>query len=103
MSAEYVDRRHTQTGDRYAADDLETMQGAQRYVTHLFGLFRPFVGRRVLEVGSGIGTMAERLMEVADVVVGIEPNPVCAAGERAHAERVPLLAARVPDRGLRSS
>ena len=78
MSAEYVDRRHTQTEDRYAADDLETMQGAQRYVTHLFGLFKPFVGRRVLEVGSGIGTMSERLMNTAEVVVGIEPNPMCA-------------------------
>lgn len=77
MSAEYVDRRHTQTEDRYAADDLETMQGARRYATHLFGLFKPYVGRRVLEVGSGIGTMSERLVEIADRVVGIEPNPVC--------------------------
>jgi len=78
MTAEYVDRRHTQTADRYAADDLETMQGAQRYVAHLFRLFEPFVGRRVLEVGSGIGTMSERLVNTSEIVVGIEPNPMCA-------------------------
>jgi 2-polyprenyl-3-methyl-5-hydroxy-6-metoxy-1,4-benzoquinol methylase len=78
MGAEYVDRRHTQTGEQYVADDLETMQGATRYAAHLFGLFRPCVGARVLEVGCGIGTMSERLVEVADSVLGIEPNPACA-------------------------
>ena len=79
MSLNYVDRRQTQTEDRYAADDLETMQGATRYAAHLFELFRPYVGRRVLEVGCGIGTMSEKLAAVADVVLGIEPNPSCAA------------------------
>ena len=39
MSLNYVDRRQTQTEDRYAADDLETMQGATRYAAHLFELF----------------------------------------------------------------
>src|SRR5436190_7721163 len=82
MSAEYVDRRETPTEDRYAADDLETMQGATRYAAHLFGLFRPFIGRRVLEVGSGIGTMSERLVGAAELVLGIEPNPVCATAVR---------------------
>jgi 2-polyprenyl-3-methyl-5-hydroxy-6-metoxy-1,4-benzoquinol methylase len=84
MSLDYVDRRHTQTADRYAADDLETMQGAKRYAHHLFELFRPYVGRRVLEVGCGIGTMSERLARTADIVVGIEPNPSCAVQVREH-------------------
>lgn len=84
MSLDYVDRRHTQTEDRYAADDLETMLGAKRYGSHLFELFRPFIGRRVLEVGCGIGTMSERLTGVAELVVGIEPNPTCATQVRAH-------------------
>ena len=38
MSLNYVNRRHTQTEDRYAADDLETMQGATRYAANLFDL-----------------------------------------------------------------
>ena len=75
---DYTDRRQTQTAEQYAADDLETMREARRYATHLFQFFAPHVGRRVLEVGCGIGTMSRRLTEVADVVLGIEPNPHCA-------------------------
>jgi 2-polyprenyl-3-methyl-5-hydroxy-6-metoxy-1,4-benzoquinol methylase len=100
MSLDYVDRRHTQTAERYAADDLETMQGARRYAAHLFELFRPYIGRRVLEVGCGIGTMSERLAGVADLVLAIEPNPSCAVqvrermqGERRFALRECLLEA----------
>ena len=74
-----IDRRYTQTADRYAADDLEIMQQAQRYADHVFGLFRRHVGARVLEVGCGIATMSRRLLEVADRVVAIEPNTNCAA------------------------
>ena len=73
-----TDRRFSQTEDRYAADDLETMQEARRYTNHVFGMVRGFLGSRILEVGSGIGTMTRRLVEVADTVVGIEPNRNCA-------------------------
>jgi SAM-dependent methyltransferase len=77
VEIEGIDRRYNQTQERYAADDLETMQAARRYGDHVFGLFRPHIGRRVLEVGSGIGTMSRRLTAVSDLVVGIEPNPNC--------------------------
>ena len=70
-----IDRRFPQTQHRFASDDLETMSEAHRYHAHVFGLFRPYIGRRVLEVGAGIGTMSRSLLEVADRVVGIEPNP----------------------------
>ena len=73
----FADRRHTQTQDRYAADDLETMRLARRYSAHIFDLLRPHIGRRVLEVGCGIGTITARLLDVADHVVGVEPNPNC--------------------------
>jgi 2-polyprenyl-3-methyl-5-hydroxy-6-metoxy-1,4-benzoquinol methylase len=75
----HTDRRFTQTEDRYAADDLAVIREARRYGAHVFGLLEPWLGSRVLEVGVGIGTMSRRLAEVADVVVGIEPNPNCAA------------------------
>jgi ubiquinone/menaquinone biosynthesis C-methylase UbiE len=78
QDASPTDRRFSQTQDRYAADDLETMREARRYSDHVFGLVRGFLGSRVLEVGSGIGTMTRRLVDVADVVVGIEPNQNCA-------------------------
>lgn len=74
-----IDRRFTQTQDRYAADDLEIMQDARRYASHVFDLFRPYVGARVLEVGCGIATMSRRLVEVAEMVVALEPNASCAA------------------------
>jgi len=79
---EHVDRRFTQTQERYAASDLETMQQARRYAAHVFGLFRPHIGSRVLEIGCGIGTMTEALLTVAERVVAIEPNVNCAAVAR---------------------
>jgi 2-polyprenyl-3-methyl-5-hydroxy-6-metoxy-1,4-benzoquinol methylase len=77
QDASHTDRRFNQTQERYAADDLETMQEARRYADHVFRLVRPFIGARVLEVGSGIGTMTTRLVDTADFVLGIEPNPNC--------------------------
>ena len=74
-----IDRRYSQTQDRYAADDLEIMQQARRYSEHVFNLFRNHIGTRVLEVGCGISTMSRRLIQVAERVVAIEPNPACAA------------------------
>lgn len=90
----HTDRRHSQTQDRYAADDLETMKNARRYSAHVFDLFRPHIGRRVLEVGCGIGTMTSQLLEVADDVVGLEPNPNCAARLREAVGSHPRLTLR---------
>jgi 2-polyprenyl-3-methyl-5-hydroxy-6-metoxy-1,4-benzoquinol methylase len=75
----HIDRRLNQTQESYAAEDLETMKMARRYSAHVFNLFRPYIGRRVLEVGCGIGTMTAPLLDVADSVVGLEPNPNCAS------------------------
>jgi 2-polyprenyl-3-methyl-5-hydroxy-6-metoxy-1,4-benzoquinol methylase len=74
---DHTDRRFNQTTDRYAADDLETIREARRYGAHVFELFRPHIGTRVLEVGCGIGTMSEKLAAMADMIVGIEPNAAC--------------------------
>jgi 2-polyprenyl-3-methyl-5-hydroxy-6-metoxy-1,4-benzoquinol methylase len=75
----HVDRRFDQTSHDYAAKDLEIIEEARRYSDHVFALFQPFIGRRVLEVGAGIGTMSRKLVRAADMVVGIEPNANCAA------------------------
>ncbi len=73
----HTDRRASQTQERYAADDLETMREATRYGAHVYQLLKDYVGSRVLEVGSGIGTISQRLVDDAELVVGIEPNPNC--------------------------
>lgn len=79
---EHTDRRYSQTREQYAANDLETMQEARRYGAHVFNLFRPHIGSRVLEVGSGIGTMSRPIADIAEHVVGIEPNVNCATRVR---------------------
>src|SRR6185369_15957622 len=71
------DRRHDQTQHEYAASDLEIIEGAHRYGEHIFSLFRPFIGKRVLEVGAGIGTMSRKLVRTSDLVIGLEPNASC--------------------------
>ena len=75
----HVDRRHDQTQHEYAANDLEIIEEAHRYGEHVFALFRPFVGKRVLEVGAGIGTMSKKLVRRSEMVIGIEPNANCVA------------------------
>jgi 2-polyprenyl-3-methyl-5-hydroxy-6-metoxy-1,4-benzoquinol methylase len=90
-----IDRRFTQTQHRFASDDLETMSEAHRYQAHVFGLFRPYIGKRVLEVGAGIGTMSRSLLDVAEHVVGIEPNEACAARARAALGSHPRFELRV--------
>src|SRR5438105_13384203 len=79
----YTDRRFTQTQTSYAADDLEIMSEARRYHAHVYGLMRPFVGKRVLEVGAGIGTMTADLLTRAERVVALEPNRASSAKARA--------------------
>jgi SAM-dependent methyltransferase len=90
-----VDRRFTQTQKPYAADDLETMSEARRYQAHIFGLVRPHVGSRVLEVGCGIGTMTRKLLDVAQQVTCIEPNLDCAARAREKLGAHPRFAIRI--------
>ena len=75
----HVDRRFDQTQHEYAANDLAVIEEARRYGDHMFRLFRPYIGRRILEVGAGIGTMSRKLLNAADLVVGIEPNASCLA------------------------
>lgn len=90
-----IDRRFTQTQHRFASDDLETMSEARRYQAHVFALFRPYIGSRVLEVGSGIGTMTRSLLDEADHVVGIEPNQACATRAEAALGHHPRFDLRV--------
>lgn len=75
----HVDRRFDQTRHEYAASDLAVLEEARCYSDHVFSLFEPFIGRRILEVGAGIGTMSRKLVRAADLVIGVEPNANCFA------------------------
>ena len=96
-----TDRRYSQTQDRYAADDLETMQEARRYTDHVFGLVRGFLGSRVLEVGSGIGTMTSRLVDVADRRRDRTQTQLRDARSGGHGRAPAVHPARLPLRGMR--
>jgi SAM-dependent methyltransferase len=50
-------------GDPAGVATLEVMSAAPRYNAWMAGVIAPFVGRRILEVGSGIGNMSAYLLE----------------------------------------
>jgi SAM-dependent methyltransferase len=53
-----------QPGDPAGADILEVMHLAPRYASWQVDAVRPFIGRRICEVGSGIGNIAANLLEL---------------------------------------
>lgn len=57
--------------DDITVSDLEIMSGAVNYRRWLFGQVAPFVGRRVLEIGAGIGNYTEFLLD-RELVVCLE-------------------------------
>jgi SAM-dependent methyltransferase len=65
----------TQTDD-YHGRDLESMSLARRYYEWIFSEFAPRIGKRILEVGAGSGTLTERLVSYGpERVVSLEPSP----------------------------
>jgi SAM-dependent methyltransferase len=53
--------------------DLEIMNKAVNYRRWLFGQVAPYVGRRVFEIGAGIGNYTEYLLD-RELVVALEPH-----------------------------
>lgn len=74
-----TNRQENQTSDPFVLDDLRQMEFARRYNAWLFSLVRPHLGRRVLEIGPGIGNISRLVLPDAELLVGMEPNPHCAA------------------------
>lgn len=57
--------------------ELETMAGAVNYNRWLFSQAEPFLGRRVLEIGCGIGTYLELASRPDRRILGIELDERC--------------------------
>jgi SAM-dependent methyltransferase len=53
---------------------LQVMEQAPRYAEWLAGLMRPHLGRRVLEVGAGIGTITRHLLD-RELIVPLDVEP----------------------------
>lgn len=65
--------------DDFVRSDLEQMSRAPRYIEYQYQQVRPYLGRRVLEVGTGIGNITERILPRVELLVGLEPNVSCFA------------------------
>ena len=74
-----IDRRFLQTEDRFIAEDLLQMKNATNYNAWQFSLIQPYLGKRILEIGSGIGSFTKGFLENSDFVMGVEPNKSCQA------------------------
>ena len=59
----------------YPGKDLEAMSFAVKYHRWLLDEFRPFIGRRIVEVGAGTGSFSEMLHELEpEVLALVEPS-----------------------------
>jgi SAM-dependent methyltransferase len=54
---------------------LERLESAPHYNAWLGAKLRPFLGRRVLEVGAGIGTLTKQIAEGRECVIALEGDP----------------------------
>ena len=50
-------------------ETLERMREVTRYNDWIFSKIRPFLGKRILEVGSGIGNFSEKFLKESELVV----------------------------------
>jgi len=65
-----------QAADQAGAETLEIMQGAPRYNRWQFSRIAPYLGRRVCEVGAGIGNMSSLMAEQGlDLLVLTDTDP----------------------------
>jgi SAM-dependent methyltransferase len=59
--------------DDELAGTLDALEGADAYADWVISCFGDRIGRRILEVGAGVGTMSKRLAERGDVLA-VEPS-----------------------------
>jgi len=76
-----------------ATFEFDALREAHAYRRGLMREFGPFLGRRVLEIGAGIGQFTELLSKQpgVDAVLAIEPDPILSAEFRKQHPRIPLV------------
>lgn len=74
---------------------LETMAGARRFNDAVFAKVRPFIGKEILEVGTGIGSFTEKLLSCGSVT-GVDVVAEFVAQAK---RRFPALELAVADMG----
>jgi SAM-dependent methyltransferase len=73
----------------YEGHDLDALSDMSNYYKWIMDIFAGYVRGRVIEYGSGIGTVTQRLLPMADSLVAVEPsnNLIPALSSRLHAHR----------------
>ena len=61
-AAPRVSSERAATGFSYTGTELDALASARNYYDLILDYFAPFIGRRVIEVGAGIGTFAQHLL-----------------------------------------
>lgn len=75
MYVSFVATIASMTDFKYEGRDLEAMSFAVRYHEWILSFFRPFLGKRVAEVGAGAGSFSALLLrEPIEMLVAIEPS-----------------------------
>ena len=80
--------------------DLETMAQARRLADWMFEQFAWAASGMAVEVGAGIGTFSERLLDAVDSLLLIEPDEACAdllADRFGDDRRVRIVREQLPD------
>src|SRR5256886_4527245 len=95
-----------QTADQVGAATLERMAAAPRFNRWMFERLRPWIGRRVLEIGAGIGNISAFVVDHAGVervvLTDTEPFYLSRLRERfAGRPQVSVAELRVPARDRR--
>lgn len=57
-------------------ENLTIMTAARRYNDWMYDLIRPYLGKNVLEIGSGFGTFSEMMVKEDRQVTGLDINSV---------------------------
>jgi len=62
---------------QFVKDDLEKMMRAVNYINYQYEMISPFIGKAIIEIGSGIGNITQKIIPSADWIIALEPNPFC--------------------------
>ena len=87
---------HISVSSDYTVADQQRMTQAKRYFDWQSDLSKAQLGRRVLEVGCGLGNFTERLLD-RELVLGIDIDPQCVRHHQARFAGQPQVRSRVLD------
>ena len=77
-------------GFAYPGRELEAMDGAANYHRWILGIFKPFLGRHLVEVGAGLGSLSELILAEhhCQTLALVEPSKDMYEGLVAKAKRL---------------